>query len=202
VPLRQFADDLAALLDALEVTTPVALCGLSMGGYIAFEFWQRHRARLKALILCDTRAAADAPEVAQNRRKTADRAEAEGVGFLPEAMLARLFAPGTLARQPRLVEATRQTIEAAPPHGVAAASRGMAQRPDWTAKLPEINVPTLVVCGVHDVISPLAEMRGLAACIPGAQFVEVPDAGHMSPLENPAAVNAAIREFLRSHRTP
>jgi 3-oxoadipate enol-lactonase len=197
VTMERFADDLALLLDALDIREPVALGGLSMGGYIAWEFWRRHRARLRALILCDTRAAADPPEARQNRWRTAERALAEGVGFLADTMLARLFAPATCQRQPQLIEATRQVLLAATPQAVAAASRGMAERPDSRVLLETIDIPTLVLCGVEDAISPVAEMRGMASRIRGARFVEIPDAGHMSPLENPRAVNAAFRDFLR-----
>lgn len=194
--MEQFADDLARLLDALGVSEPVALCGLSMGGYIAWEFWRRHRARLAALILCDTRASADAPDAVQNRLRTADRVLAEGVGFLAETMLGRLFAPVTCERQPLVVAALRQVLLAAAPPAVAAASRGMAQRPDSRSILEAIDVPTLAICGVDDAISPVAEMRGMASRIRGARFVEILDAGHMSPVENPRAVNAAMRGFL------
>jgi pimeloyl-ACP methyl ester carboxylesterase len=87
-------------------------------------------------------------------------------------------------------------IAEANPRGVAAAARGMAQRPDMTASLAQIGCPTLVVVGQGDVISPPTEMRGMAAAIPGARCVEIPAAGHMAPLENPHAVNAAIVAFL------
>jgi 3-oxoadipate enol-lactonase len=90
----------------------------------------------------------------------------------------------------------RRVMLATDPRGVAAASRGMAERPDMTASLPEIGCPMLVVVGSEDVASPPAEMRGIAAAIPGARFVEIPAAGHLSPLEKPAAANAALAEFL------
>lgn len=194
--MEDFADDLAGLLDALDVREPITFCGLSMGGYIAWQFWRRHRERVGRLILCDTRAAADAPEAAATRRATAVRVVAEGVGFLADSMNERLFARETRERSPQLVEATRRVMLATAPASVAAALRGMAERPDSTDLLSQIDVPTLVVCGRHDAISTAAEMRGIAAAIPGAKCVEVPDAGHMAPLENPAVVNAAMREFL------
>ena len=196
VAMEQFADDLAVLLDVLGVTEPVVFCGLSLGGYIAWQFWRRHRARLAALILCDTRALADPPEVAQGRLATAERVLAEGVSLLPETMLQRLFAPVTFTQQPELIAATRRVMLKTPAAGAAAALRGMARRPDFTSQLGEINVPTLVVCGERDAIVTVSEMRVIAACIAGAQFVEIPDAGHLAPLEKPASVNAAIRAFL------
>jgi pimeloyl-ACP methyl ester carboxylesterase len=202
VSMRQFADDLAGLLDRLDATGPVTLCGLSMGGYIAWDFWRRHRRRLGRLILCDTRAAADTPEAAQMRRETADRVATEGTSMLAEGMLAKLFTPSTLEHRREIVASTRDVILNAPVAGVAAASRGMAQRADAWELLDEIDVPTLVICGRHDAISTVDEMRGIAGRIAGATFVEIPDAGHMSPLENPAAVNAAIRDFLSANPLP
>jgi pimeloyl-ACP methyl ester carboxylesterase len=196
VTLEQFADDLAALVDCLGVTEPVVFCGLSMGGYIAWPFWRKHRARVRAMILCDTRAVPDAPEAAEGRRKMADRVEAEGPQVAAEAMLPKFFAKGTLARQPHLEEFTRQTILANSPQGIAAAQRGMAEREDATGLLASIDVPTLVLVGTEDVISTPDEMRNIANALPHAQFVEVPDAGHMATLENPGMVNGAMQKFL------
>ncbi|MCY2995848.1 MAG: alpha/beta fold hydrolase [Planctomycetota bacterium] len=196
IAMEQFADDLAVLLDVLGVVEQVVFCGLSMGGYIAWQFWRRHPARLAALILCDTRALADPPDVAQGRLATAERVLAEGVSLLPETMLPRLFAPVTFAQQPELIAATRRVMLATPSAGAAAALRGMARRHDFTSQLGEIKVPTLVVCGEQDAIATVSEMRSMAACIAGAQFIEIPDAGHLAPLEKPASVNAAIRDFL------
>jgi len=194
--MEQFADDLAALLDALGISEPVVYCGLSMGGYIAFQFWRKYAERLRGLVLCDTRAAADSPEAAAARHVMADRVLAEGPRPLVEMMLPRLFGETTRQERPEVVEGLRRVMMANSPRGIAAAAHGMAARPDMTAALKEIRCPTLVVVGEDDVISPPAEMRGIAQAIPGAKFVEIPAAGHMSPLENPAAVNAAIIEFL------
>lgn len=196
VTMEQFADDLAGLLDVLAIREPVVLCGLSMGGYIAFQFWRRHASRLRGLILCDTRAAADSPEVAANRLVMADRVLREGVAPLADGMLPRLFAKNTQQNYPGLIEGLRTVMLANKPRGVAAASRGMAERPDMTSQLGEIRCPTLILVGENDVSSPPAEMRGIAQAIPGAKFIEIPDGGHMAPLENPAAVNAAIAHFV------
>lgn len=194
--MEQLADDLAKLLDAMQINEPVFFCGLSMGGYVAWQFALRHRARLSKLILCDTRAIADSPEAAAGRRKTAEKVLAEGAAIAADAIVPKLFAPATYRQQPQIVEATRQVILRTKPEGIAAALRGMAERPDVTAKLPQLDVPALVLCGQHDGISPPDEMRQIAAKLPNARFLEIADAGHMAPLEQPEAVNAAIREFL------
>jgi pimeloyl-ACP methyl ester carboxylesterase len=196
VTMDQYADDLAGLLDALGIREPVTLCGLSMGGYIAFAFVRRHRDRLARLILCDTKAAADPPGKKADREKTAGQVLAEGTVRLVENMPKSLLAGATFETQPAVVAAVREMIASAPPAGVAAASRGMAARPDSTDLLPRIDVPTLVLCGEQDAITPPAEMRAMAERIPGAMFDLISDAGHMSPMENSAAVNAAIRRLL------
>lgn len=192
--MSQMADDLADLLDRLAIREPVTFCGLSMGGYVAWQFWKRHPQKLRALILCDTRAIADPPEVARARLVMAERVLNEGATVLADAMLDRLFCAHTKTHRPELVAATRRTILATPPAGAAAALRGMAERPDVTSWLGQIQVPAVVVCGRHDVISPPDEMQGIARAIPGARYVEVPQAGHMSPLED---ASLDLAELLR-----
>lgn len=197
VAMRQFAADLAGLLDVLALNEPIVLGGLSMGGYIAFSFWEANPARVAGLILCDTRAAADAPAVAESREHTARRVLSEGPQFLADAMTPKLFAAATLSERPALVAAARDVMLKTDPRGIAAAALGMAVRPDMTARLPQIACPALVVVGAEDVISPPAEMRGIARAMPRARFVEIAGAGHMSPLEQPEAVNRAIEQFLQ-----
>jgi 3-oxoadipate enol-lactonase len=194
--MEQFADCLAGMLDALAVREPVVLCGLSMGGYIGLQFWRKYAVRLRGLIFCDTRAQADAPEAAAARLVMADRVLSEGPAPLVETMLPKLFAETTRRERPQVVAGLRAVMMATDPRGIAAAARGMAERPDMTARLAEIRCPTLVLVGQEDALTPPADMRTMAAAIPGAKYVEIPAAGHMSPLENPAAVNGAIAEFL------
>lgn len=196
VGMEQMADDLAALLDALHIDEPVTLCGLSMGGYVAWQFWKRHTRRVARMVLCDTRAAGDTAETARGRELTARRLEAEGPQVVVEPMLERLVSQTTRQRQPDVVERLRAWMLEGNPRGMAAALRGMAVRPDVTTWLPNVLPPTLVIGGAEDAISPAAEMRDFAARMPAARFVEIADAGHMAPLEQPAAVNAALRQFL------
>jgi pimeloyl-ACP methyl ester carboxylesterase len=190
------ARDLAAMLDALGIVEPVCLCGLSMGGYVAFQFWEEYPDRLASLVLCDTRANADSAQGAADRRAAADRVVREGSSSLAEGMLPKLFSPATHQSRPELVDSVRRTILSSPRQGIAAAARGMAERPDMTARLGEIRCPALVVVGADDVISPPEEMRALAASLPRSRVAEIAQAGHMSPLEQPEAVNRAIAEFL------
>src|SRR5262245_45230872 len=159
VTMEQFADDLVALLGAMHVNEPVMFCGLSMGGYIAWQFFARHRKQLAALILCDTRAAADTPEGAAGRLKTAERVLAEGAQVVAESMLPKLFAPASLEKNAPYVAASLEVMLRTNQVGIAAALRGMAQRPDFTSRLPQIDVPTLVLCGQHDSIATPQEME-------------------------------------------
>jgi pimeloyl-ACP methyl ester carboxylesterase len=199
--MEQMADDVAALLDALEINEPVVLAGLSMGGYVAFQFWKRHQRRLRALVLCDTRSVPDSSEAAAGRQVTADKILASGsTEPLVEAMTPRLFAPQTIAAWQSLVAAQQQVMRRTSPAGAAAALRGMAVRPDATDYLIAMALPVLVVVGEHDVISSVDEMRTMAQAIAGSEFEIIAGAGHMSPLEDPAAFNQALAAFLEQVR--
>ena len=197
--MEQMADDLAALLDRLNVDQPIVLAGLSMGGYIALAFHKKYPQRLRALVLTDTRAAADTPTAVQSRQAVAQKILEEGPSVLID-MLPKLFAPGTLNEKPQIVEAAREMILQANPHTTRAALLGMAQRDDSTGHLPEIACPTLLVVGAEDRLTPPAEMRTMAQAIPDARLVEIPDAGHMSPMEQPTAFNTALIDLLTELR--
>ncbi|MBN2022116.1 MAG: alpha/beta fold hydrolase [Pirellulales bacterium] len=196
VTMEQMADDVVAVAEALGVSGRFVLGGLSMGGYVAMAFWRKYASRLAGLILCDTRAGPDAPEAAAARLDTADRILREGPALLVDSMTPRLLAESTRRNQPELVAAVQDVILRANRQGVAAALRGMAQRPDSTSILSRIDCPTLVLVGREDPISPPEEMRAMAEAIPGARLAEIPRAAHLAPLENPVAANAAIAAFL------
>lgn len=197
VSMRQYADDLLAVLDHLDVTSPVTLCGLSMGGYIAWQFVEKYPDRLNALILCDTKASADSEDAIASRHKLAESVLKKGAGVVAQAMPEKLFAKTTLKDRTDIVEDCKQMMLAAHPEGIAAALRGMAERPDMSALLPKIKVPTLVIVGEEDQITTAQEMSRMASAISEATFVEVHDAGHMAPLEQPLPVNHAIKTFLQ-----
>lgn len=197
VTMEQFADDLAGLLAALRIEEPVTVGGLSMGGYIAFAFWRKYPERIASLLLCDTKAKADTPINAELRRKTARSFLDDGMDAAAEDMSRKLLSPKSLAERPRIVEAVRATIRGTHPLGAAAANRGMAQRPDMVSELGRIAVPVLLVVGEEDGISPPDEMAQIAADIPGARLEIIPEAGHLAPLENPAAFNEAVAVFLQ-----
>jgi 3-oxoadipate enol-lactonase len=194
--MAAYADDLAALLDKLKIG-PAVVCGLSMGGYIALAFWKKYASRVRGLILVDTRAGADAPAARQGRLDMVELVKQHGAKPAADAMLPRLLAESTRRLRPDLVEFAHAMMLRQSPLGIIGAQLGMAERPDSTPTLPTINVPTLAVFGAEDVVTP-AETEGysLAAAIPGAKLVVIPNAGHLSNLEQPDAFNTAVREFL------
>jgi 3-oxoadipate enol-lactonase len=194
--LDDFADDLAAILDAVDVRQPITLCGLSMGGYIALAFWRRHRSRIDRLVLCHTKSTADSPEAAAQRVDLATKVLQDGPRVVAEAMMPRLFGSRTNEDQPAVVDRVRHVMLATTSRGIAAAQHAMARRPDSTGQLPEMALSTLVICGAEDRISTPEEMRSMAGLLPHSQYVEIPGAGHLSPLEKPAQFNAALRPFL------
>jgi pimeloyl-ACP methyl ester carboxylesterase len=196
VSMERYADDLAELLDALAIREPIVLVGFSMGGYVAWQFVRKYPQRLRALVPCDTRAAADSDEARAGRLKMAEHIAEWGSGGVAEMMGPKLFAPQSFARLPAAVAEVRSVVERTAPAAIAAAQRGMAARPDMTVLLQLIRVPTLVIVGEHDALSPPEEMQSIAAAIPAAQCVVIPDAGHMTTMENPAAVNDALLRFL------
>lgn len=194
--MTAMAADLLKLLDALEITRRVVVCGLSMGGYVAMQFWKQYPDRLRGLVLCDTRAVADTPEAAANRLAMAEKVMKEGSQVAADAMLPKLFAPETEKSQPEIIQATKEVILNTAPATIAAAQRGMAERLDMRSNLTILQCPTLVVCGEHDVISPPEEMKAIADSLPQSRFEIIPEAGHMSPLEKPQEFNAVLSDWL------
>jgi 3-oxoadipate enol-lactonase len=195
--MELLAGDVAALMDLLGMEQAV-LCGLSMGGYVAFAFLRRYPQRVRALVLADTRPEADSPEARAMREQVALLAETQGVEAIAELQIPRLLAEETRQRRPEVVAQVRRLIAAATPRGIAAASRGMALRADARDLLATITCPVLVMVGEHDALTTPAMARDYVARIPGAQLTVIPDAGHLSNLEQPQAFQESMRNFLRS----
>jgi 3-oxoadipate enol-lactonase len=195
-----YAADLAALLDALGVEQ-VVLCGLSMGGYVAFEFVRQWRSRVRGLVLIDTRAEADAPEVRRARDAAAATARERGTAAVSDAMLPKMLAPSTMTGRPEVAERVRALMAATPVAGLVGALGAMRDRAGSESLLPTLaGIPTLVMVGAADILTPPEQARAMAEAIPGAQLVIVPGAGHLPPVEQPAATTENLREFLRSLR--
>ncbi|MDB4885842.1 MAG: hypothetical protein JWN79_1280 [Gemmatimonadetes bacterium] len=195
--IEQYADDLAALLDELAISEAF-VCGLSMGGYVAFAMWRRHRARVRGLVLTGTRAAADTPEQRAGRQRLVEFVQRSGVSALAAQQMERMVGATTLESRETLGVALRDLMAAAPAEGVIGGQHAMMARADSTATLATIDVPTLVIAGAEDTIIPADEQHALADAIPGARFVELAGAGHVSPFERPSAFNLAVGEFLEA----
>jgi 3-oxoadipate enol-lactonase len=195
----EMADDVLELLDGLQITAPVVIGGLSMGGYVALSIAARHPGRLKGLMLMNTRASADSPEEARVRGQLAARVEATGyTQDVVAAMVPKLFTRNTFEHHPDLVARMHDRMASTSPKAVAATLRGLAIRPDRTEALPGIRVPTLIIAGADDALIPIEESESMARLIPCAKLVIIPDAGHMAPLENHEATDAALLGFLQS----
>ncbi len=196
IDMAIYAADVAGVLDNLQVSEPVILCGFSMGGYILWQYALKHPEQVKALILCDTRAAADSAEAAAGRIKMADSIATTGVEPVVEGMVPKLLATDTLENRPEIVATVQAMIRDASPAAIAASQRGMARREDVQGKLGTFEWPSLVLVGAEDVISTPEEMRAIADALPNGQFHEIASAGHMTVLENPAAVDEALLAFV------
>ena len=192
--MESYADQVAGLLDQLGLGR-VVLGGLSMGGYVAFAFLRRHRARVAGLVLADTRPDPDAPEVLERRTNQQRQVAEEGTGGVIEALLEGLLSEHTRTHRPDVVEQARRLMDN-PPGGFIGALAAMKRRTDAGGELAAIDVPTLVLVGEDDAISPPAVAEGMCGQIPRCQLVTLPGAGHLSNLEAPDAFNRAVLDFL------
>jgi 3-oxoadipate enol-lactonase len=189
-----YADELAALLDHLDLAG-VVVAGLSMGGYVGFALWRRHRERVRALVLADTRAEADTPEVIERRTGQQQQVRDDGPSALTEGLLGALLAQSTRDKKPDVVERVTKLMDG-PAAGYIGALEAMKRRPDSTDDLAAIDVPTLVVVGEEDALTPPEAARKIHEHVGGSRLVVVPQAGHLSNLEAPDAFNGALAEFL------
>jgi pimeloyl-ACP methyl ester carboxylesterase len=191
--IAAIAAAVAALLDRLHIGR-ATLLGLSMGGYVAFAFAAAFSDRLRALVLADTRPAADTPAAREGRAQALETIATRGADAYLEQSLPRLLAPGA---PPSLLAAVRALADDRPAT-LTAAIKALRDRPDRAAEAQRIACPTLFLAGAHDQIVPPAELRELTARLPAARFVELPDAGHLSNLEARPRFDAAVVDFLRS----
>lgn len=193
------ADDLESLLTYLNLDQ-VTIGGMSMGGYVALAFAAKYPERMKGLILIDTRAEEDTPEGKQNRQKMIELAKKEGAKAVAEQMEPRLWTKQSLENRSENVEIMHAVMLTTPVTGIVAAVQGMAERPDMTGYLPMINVPTLVIVGADDQITPPSAAEKMRMLIPHAELVVIPNAAHMANMEQPDAVNQAIVSFMDTVR--
>jgi pimeloyl-ACP methyl ester carboxylesterase len=189
--MLQAAERCVTAMDTVGCETAI-VCGLSMGGYVAFEMWRSFGDRVAGLVFANTRAEADDDAAIEKRLALAQRLNDEGSGFLVDAPPPLLSgAAGTWEH-----ERVRSMIAAQPAESIAAASIGMTHRPDSTPDLPAITVPVLVINSTGDALIPGDATARIAAGIPNASLVTIEGAGHLSNLEAPAHFNHALRDFL------
>jgi 3-oxoadipate enol-lactonase len=193
--MDQYADDVAVLFDAVGLE-PAVVVGLSMGGYIAFAFWRRHRAKVRAFVLADTRAGADTDEGREKRRRLIEVARSRGGGTVAEMQIGSMVGETTRQRRPQVVETVRAMIAAAPVDGIVGALEAMMARPDSTPTLATIDVPVLIVVGEEDTLTPPREAQSMHEQIRGSRLEVLSQAGHICNLERPAAFNHVLSEFV------
>ena len=194
--IELFVDDLIALLDHLSIERAV-LCGLSMGGYIALRAFERHAERFKALILCNTRTEADTNEGKVKRSASIRTVKAEGVAAFADGFVKAVFAEKTFQANPSAVEMIRALIKRNSPLGICGTLIALAARTDTTAVLPSIRIPTLILVGAEDKLTPPSASESMRDRIAKSEMHVIPNAAHMSNLENPEEFNAHLIHFLK-----
>jgi 3-oxoadipate enol-lactonase len=194
--IDQYADDVAALLDALAIDRATVV-GLSMGGYVAFALWRRHPERVSAFVLAHTRATADTDEVRDRRRTLIRLARERGSRAVAEVQIEGLVGKTTRRERPEVVEQLGRLVAASPAEGLVGALTAMMTRPDSSPLLATITVPTLVVAGEEDALVPPREARALQEAIPGSRLAVIAGAGHLSNFERPDEFNARLLGFLK-----
>jgi pimeloyl-ACP methyl ester carboxylesterase len=193
--MDDYAGDIIDLLDGLHVEQAV-IGGLSMGGYITFALFRHVPQYFRAMVLADTRAQADPPQALEGRRNMMAAVKEHGVEAVAEEMLPKLVSGSTVTNHADVVDTLRAMMLRNQADVVAGAIAALMTRPDSLPLLPGIHCPTLIVVGDQDAITPPAMSEEMQRSIPGAELVVIPDAGHMSNMEQPAAFNRALARFL------
>jgi pimeloyl-ACP methyl ester carboxylesterase len=193
--MAKHAADIDRICVAANVNKAVFM-GVSIGGYILFEFWRRHAARVAGLVFCDTRATPDTPEGRAARLKSTTEVQLHGPAAFVAGMAPKLLGETTRKNRPDVVRAAMAILNQSTVAGITALQLGMAERPDSVPTLATINVPTLMMVGEEDTLTPLADAEQVHKGIAGSQLVRVPAAGHFSPFEQPEFVGKALRGFL------
>lgn len=200
IVIDTYADDVREFLDARGIHEPAVICGLSMGGYIALAYQRRYPAHVAALILANTRAGPDTPEGKAGRDRNIALVKEKGASAIVEVMLPKLLAPKTFERNLALVEQVKRIMESASAAGIMAALAAMRDRPDSIPTLLEFSTPTLIIAGADDQLIPLSEAEEMKQAARNGTLVVIPEAGHLTPMEQPDAFNHAVREFLQGLR--
>lgn len=193
--LDDLADDVHQMLGRIDAL-PCVIGGLSMGGYVSLAFAKKYPNDLKGLVLIDSKAAGDTPEGKQAREKMAETARTAGARAVADQMFPKVLSANTAESQPDVAAKVRTIMEHCPPATIAHASLAMRDRDDHTGDLPSIPVPTLILVGEDDALTPPDVAEAMHRLIPRSVLRVVPDAGHLTPMERPALVSQTLVEFV------
>ena len=193
--IEMFVDDLEKIIDELKLDRPI-LCGLSMGGYISLRAMERMQDKFSGLILCDTKSEADDNQGKLKRAAAIKHIDSGNYDELIETFVRNCFGDKFVEQNNLKYRDVVERSKKNSPSGVKGCLLAMAGRTDTTESLSKINLPTLIICGSEDKLSPPNVMKPMAEKIPNSKFVLIEEAGHMTPIENPGKVNSAIKEFL------
>jgi pimeloyl-ACP methyl ester carboxylesterase len=194
--LETAADDLEFFLERLNINEPIILCGLSMGGYIAQIFAHRYPLRLRALVLCATRAEQDTSETRVKRQEMIDFASNHSIEEIADKISANLLGKTTLKTRPDVEKEFKRIVATNTAQAVIEGTIALRDRPDMTGWLPDLQVPTLLVFGDEDPAALPEIMATLESGISNVKLKVIEGAGHMCNMEDPEAFNQALREFL------
>jgi 3-oxoadipate enol-lactonase len=193
--MDDYAGDVIDLLDHLHITEAV-IGGVSMGGYIAFAMFRRAPRYFQGLLLADTKSEADTAEGVAGRRRMLQLVSEKGPAAVAEDMIPKLLGSTTRASRPAIVERVRSLVLASSTEAIAGAIQALMTRPDSTPLLSSIRCPALVIVGEEDTVTPKPAAEAMHRAIAGAELATIAAAGHLANLEQPAAFNAALAQFL------
>ena len=195
--LELFVDDLFAILDCLNVKDAV-LCGLSMGGYIALRAVEREPKRFSGLVLCDTKSASDGNEAKIKRALSLRAIKEKGIESFADGFIPQVLSPKTLQTKPQIAKSARELLLKNSVTGVCGALLALAARTDTTEALAKMNLPTLILVGQEDKVTPLAAAESMSKALPRATLQVIPEAAHLANLENPKARVLMVWSWCRS----
>ncbi|MFA9188247.1 alpha/beta hydrolase [Flavobacterium sp. FBOR7N2.3] len=193
--INLFAEDLIAFMDELEIQKAI-VCGLSMGGFITLNAHERFPDRFEALILADTQCIADTPEVKEKRYEAISEIEVNGVANFNEGFIKKVFHEDSFTNKKELVEELRSVVFSNSEHIIQQGLVALAERSETCSTLDKINIPTLIICGREDIVTPLTESEAMKESIKGATLQVIENAGHVSNLEQPDEFNKHLLDFL------
>ncbi len=195
--IRLFADDLLNFMDAIQIDKAI-VCGFSMGGYTLLSAASRYAKRFEALILCDTQCIADSPEVKEKRNEIIAQVKDGKLNDFTETFLSSVFCAESIKLKPEIVEKARKMILATSPHAIIGGLAAITQRWETCSTLNEISVPTLILCGQEDTVTPIVQSAFIHSHIENSILHVIENAGHMSNLEQPNEFNLRLGNFIKS----